>query len=199
MARACSASRVRMSTTGCRRRASRWTSCSDIPTARKAVLALAARTPDVPLQVWASRLHTGAENAVRQRGPCSIVRELLRRFASRDEAIQAIVAGGFPLGVAQWMSTNLVRDEDGFVWRLDFDVMDQLLHDFFTTDLWSVVEHLPPKHDLHFLKASESNALSAAGAARLRSRRRPARPPAPSAGRPPDSRGVAGVGDEVDR
>jgi esterase len=100
-------------------------------------------------------------------GMLEIVRRLPRRFATREEAVDAIVEGGYSRGVAQWMSTNLVRDNGGFVWRIDFDVMDRLLHDFFTTDLWHVVESPPPGVELHFLKASESNALSAEGVTRL--------------------------------
>jgi pimeloyl-ACP methyl ester carboxylesterase len=58
------------------------------------------------------------------------------------------------------MATNLVRDEDAFVWRLDLDAMEQLLHSFFTTDLWPIVEHPAPGHVVHFVKASQSSAMS---------------------------------------
>ena len=96
-----------------------------------------------------------------------LIRRLPRRFATRDEAVDAIVQGGYSLGVARWMATNLARHGDGFIWQLDLAVMDRLLNDFFTTDLWAVVESPPDGVELHFLKASESNALSPAGVARL--------------------------------
>ena len=67
---------------------------------------------------------------------------------------------GWALGVAQWMATNLVRAGDAFVWRLDLDVMEQLLRSFFTTDLWPIVEHPAPGHIVHFVKASQSSAMS---------------------------------------
>lgn len=98
-----------------------------------------------------------------------LVRSLPQSFPSREVAADAIVAGGYSRGVAVWMSTNLVRDADRFVWRLDFDVMEQLLHDFFTTDLWSVVTGRAPGHDVHFLRASTSSAMSDAAAARVES------------------------------
>lgn len=97
-----------------------------------------------------------------------VVRGMPARFASRDEAIEAIVAGGFSLGVAQWMATNLARDGDGFLWRLDFDRMEHLLHDFFAADLWPVVEDAGSPHVWHFLKATRSSAMSDAAAARIR-------------------------------
>jgi hypothetical protein len=81
--------------------------------------------------------------------------------------VAALASGGFSVAVAQWMSTNLVRDGDGFVWRLDFDVMERLLQDFFRTDLWPRVESPPPHHDVHVLKASESNAISQSAMRRL--------------------------------
>jgi pimeloyl-ACP methyl ester carboxylesterase len=127
----------------------------------KVALAMAERAPTAPLQIWVVdstpevKPPSGSAWSMLQ-----IVRRLPERVASRDVVIDAIVEGGFPPGVAQWMSTNLVRDEDAFVWRLDFDAMERLLHDFFDTDLWSVVESPTPRHDIHFLKASQSSAIS---------------------------------------
>lgn len=95
------------------------------------------------------------------------VRALPARFASRDALVSALTADGWPSGVGQWMASNLVRDGEGFVWRLDFDVMEHLLHSFFTTDLWPVVEAGAPRHAFHFIKASESSALSEAAVQRL--------------------------------
>jgi pimeloyl-ACP methyl ester carboxylesterase len=89
------------------------------------------------------------------------------RFAAREDAVQLIVAGGFPLGVGQWMATNLERDGDGFVWRLDLGVMERLMQDFFVTDLWPVVEAPPAGVDLHFLKASESSVITPEAIRRL--------------------------------
>jgi pimeloyl-ACP methyl ester carboxylesterase len=134
----------------------------------KVALAIAARRPSQPLQVWV----IDSTPEIKQPSGSAwqmleIIRGLPSRFTSRDEAVAAIVRGGFPLGVAQWMGTNLAREGDAFVWRLDFEAMDRLLHDFFNTDLWPVIEDPSPLHDLHFLKASESSALSAEGVARL--------------------------------
>jgi pimeloyl-ACP methyl ester carboxylesterase len=97
-----------------------------------------------------------------------IVRALPARFATRDEAVSAIVAKGFTVGVGQWMATNLARDGDAFVWRLDFDRMERLLHDFFRADLWPIVEDRERPTVLHFLKATRSSAMSDEAAARLR-------------------------------
>jgi esterase len=134
----------------------------------KVALAFARRPQSRPLQVWVidSTPETKAPSGSAWT-MLALVRALPLPLASRDEAVAAITAGGFGVGVARWMATNLVRGEGGFVWRLDLEVMERLLHAFFTTDLWDVVESPPPGVELHFLKASESNALSPEGVARL--------------------------------
>ena len=96
-----------------------------------------------------------------------IVRRLPDHFATREEAVEALVAAGTTRGVAQWMATNLTRSGGAFRWRLDFDAMERLLLDFFATDPWEAVESPAPGHELHFLKASASSAISDAAVRRL--------------------------------
>ena len=98
--------------------------------------------------------------------------DVLRRaagpFAERAEAIAALEAQGVPNPVAQWLSTNLERDGDHLRWRLDLDVMEALLRDFFDTDLWDVIDDPPEGVELHVVKASESSVLDADAVARIR-------------------------------
>jgi pimeloyl-ACP methyl ester carboxylesterase len=134
----------------------------------KVALALANLLRDRPLQVWVIdstpevKQPSGSAWAMLE-----VIRALPRRFATREAAIAAIADAGYSMGVAQWMGTNLTRAEDGFEWRLDFDAMERLLLDFFTTDLWHLVEQPAPRHELHFVKASESNAISEEAVTRL--------------------------------
>jgi pimeloyl-ACP methyl ester carboxylesterase len=135
----------------------------------KVALAMADLARDQPLQVWLiDSTPETREPSGSAWGMLSLVRQLPRQFASREEAVSAIVQGGYSPGVAQWMATNLQRG-DGFTWKLDFDAMERLLHDFFTTDLWHVVEQPAPAHEFHFVKASESSAISEQAAQRLES------------------------------
>ena len=127
----------------------------------KVALALAAAAPGTPLQVWV------IDSTPEAKPPSGSAYEMLRvirglppRFHSREAAQAALVAHGYTVGVAQWMSTNLVRDGESFRWQLDFDAMERLLLDFFGTDLWAVIEQPSPLHDIHVLKASESNAIT---------------------------------------
>jgi esterase len=135
----------------------------------KVALAFAKRRREQPLQVWVidSTPDTG-EPSGSAWNMLQVVRGLPDRFATRDEAIEGIVRAGYAPPVAQWMATNLVRDGDGFVGRLDFEVMEALLRDFYRADLWPVIEDPAPGHDLHVLKASESSVISPAAVSRIR-------------------------------
>lgn len=134
----------------------------------KVALAFAARRGDHPLQVWVvdSTPATSEPSGSAWR-MLEVVRALPPRLAGREEAAAGIVAAGFSPGVAQWMTTNLVRDGDGFVWRLDLDAMERLLRDFFATGLWKGIEHPASAHEIHILKASESSIISPAAVSRI--------------------------------
>jgi pimeloyl-ACP methyl ester carboxylesterase len=134
----------------------------------KVALAMADLARDQPLQVWViDSTPEVKEPSGSAWGMLQVVRRLPSRFPTREAGVAAIVDAGYTVGVAQWMSTNLARGDDGFAWRLDFDAMERLLRDFFTTDLWHVVENPAPQHELHFLKASESSAISEQAVRRL--------------------------------
>jgi pimeloyl-ACP methyl ester carboxylesterase len=134
----------------------------------KVALALADRMRDRPLQVWV------IDSTPETKPPSGsawqmlhAIRELPPAFPTREAGVDALVQRGFDVGVAQWMSTNLARVDQEFRWRLDFDAMERLLHDFFRTDLWHVVERPAAGHQIHFLKASQSSAISDAAVERI--------------------------------
>lgn len=134
----------------------------------KVALALAARHHQAPLQTWV------IDSTPEAKTPGGSAWELLRvvramptRFAARADAVEGVIAGGFSTGVAQWMSTNLERTDEGFRWSLDFEVMERLLLEFFACDLWDVLEHPAAGHDIHVLKATESSVISPEAVARL--------------------------------
>lgn len=134
----------------------------------KVALAYAARQAKRPLQTWV------IDSTPEDKAPSGsawdmlgVVRALPDTFRSRQEAIAGIEAGGFGTEVAQWMSTNLVHEREAFRWRLDFDVMEQLLHEFFRTAMWFVLDPGAQGHDIHVLKATRSSVISAEAVARL--------------------------------
>jgi len=87
-----------------------------------------------------------------------IVKRLPGSFATRAEAVAALERERVRTPVAQWMTMNLEASPDGgYRWRIDFDAIEDLLRDFFQTDLWPVVESPPGNVVIHVVKASESN------------------------------------------
>lgn len=95
------------------------------------------------------------------------VRSLPAEFTSRDEAIAGIEGQGYPTGVAQWMAMNLEAEDGVYRWRLDLDGVEEMLRDFFRTDLWDTVENPPEGAEIHFVKATESSTLADDAAARV--------------------------------
>lgn len=87
-------------------------------------------------------------------------------FPSRDALVNALTGEGMAVGIAQWMATNLEVREGEYVWRLDFDALEELLQDFFRTDLWGIVE-APTGPRIHFVRAERNSVLSEATTARI--------------------------------
>lgn len=95
------------------------------------------------------------------------VRALPPEFASRAEAVDGLVARGYAPGVALWMAINLEPADGRYRWRVDFGAMEEMLRDFFRTDLWSVLEAPPAGVEVHVVKAIDSDTLDPEAAARV--------------------------------
>jgi len=89
-----------------------------------------------------------------------IVRALPPEFPSRAALIDQLRQRGVAAPTAQWMATNLEEQGGVYRWRFDLDAIEDLLLDFFATDLWSVLENPPGRASVHVVKAEESSVLS---------------------------------------
>src|SRR5690554_3592287 len=134
----------------------------------KVSLMLARRHADAVGQLW---IMDSTPSAREFRGQAAEMLKILRRhpgpFASRDEAIDALVGEGVSRPIAMWMATNLEPAGDELRWRIDFDVMEALLEDFHRSELWDVVESPAPGHELRFLQATRASVLTEEDAARI--------------------------------
>ena len=52
----------------------------------------------------------------------------------RDAVAHALKAGGFSEAIAQWMTTNLRPEGEGYLWRFDLDAIEEMLADYARVD-----------------------------------------------------------------
>lgn len=88
------------------------------------------------------------------------MRALPQEFPSRAEAVAAIQSAGYDQGLAQWLAINLEPVDGRYRWRIDWNVMEEMLRDYFRTDLWETLVHPPAQTQIHVVKATESSALT---------------------------------------
>jgi len=95
------------------------------------------------------------------------VRSLPEQFESRKEAVAGLEEQGYATGIAQWMAMNLQHQDGVYRWRLDLDGVEEMLRDYFRTDVWQIVESPPESLEVHVVKATESSAIDEGSAARI--------------------------------
>lgn len=76
-------------------------------------------------------------------GVLAMLRAIPQPIPSREAFLEAVHAAGFSRGIADWLAMNVRREGDGFRIRLDLDILDALLTDYFARDLWHVLEDPP--------------------------------------------------------
>ena len=59
--------------------------------------------------------------------------------------------------ISQWMTTNLSRTPEGFVWRFNLDGIAEMLNDYFLQDLWHVLEFPNTQTSTHLVRALRSD------------------------------------------
>lgn len=64
---------------------------------------------------------------------------------------------GFDASLAGWICTNLVQHDDGFHWRFHLAAIEDMLTEYFATDLWDMVEVPPYGLDVHIVRAERSD------------------------------------------
>lgn len=89
-------------------------------------------------------------------------------FASREDFVDAVMAGGLSRDLAAWLGMNLGRDpDDAFRLRIDMGAVRAMLDDYFARDLWHVVDDPPGRVRIRLVLGGRSRALDAADRARV--------------------------------
>ena len=111
-------------------------------------------------QVWMLDANPGAQPAVASvsgshpvRDVYAALREAGVAFASRAQAVEALVQHGLSSPIAEWLATSLRRSGDDYVWAYDFACLDELLDDYFALDLWDYLEAQRARPEVHLVIA----------------------------------------------
>lgn len=77
------------------------------------------------------------------------------RFPTREAFQDHVRARGFSDALAQWLATNLEREEESLRFALDMARIRALLEDYFARDLWSRLD--PPASETHLVIGGKSS------------------------------------------
>ena len=106
----------------------------------KVALEYARQAPPGLEQVWVLDAVPGTQDGL---GGSEInrvieaVRSVPMPAASRRDVVTFLAErAGLSSGIAEWMSTNLKREGQGYTWVFDLDAIEALMADYFRVDLW---------------------------------------------------------------
>jgi pimeloyl-ACP methyl ester carboxylesterase len=77
-------------------------------------------------------------------------------LATRAAFSQHLCAAGISEPTTAWLAMNLRASDAGFVYKLDLEVIQTMLDDYFDRDLWPVIESPPINTNLHLVLGGKS-------------------------------------------
>ncbi|MDI3288655.1 alpha/beta hydrolase [Polyangium sp. 15x6] len=86
---------------------------------------------------------------------------------SRERFLELVTSHGVSRAEADWLAMNVRREGDAFRFRLDLAAIRDLLTDYFTEDLWPVVEQPDGRRRTGFVIGGRSDTVSPEDRARL--------------------------------
>lgn len=96
-------------------------------------------------QIWTLDSDPGAQDADETHEVYQVLAALKAEpgpFATRADAVAAIVHQGRSPGLANWLATSLDRKPTGFTWLFELPQIEVLLADYFSVDEWPRLESL---------------------------------------------------------
>tara|TARA_B100001093_G_scaffold516388_1_gene595040 strand:- start:1556 stop:2260 length:705 start_codon:yes stop_codon:yes gene_type:complete len=137
----------------------------------KVALACAARFADPIEQVWcldSSPSLMGTDTTAVVDRVIKAARGAPQPVDHRLAMVPYFESRGFPRSIGAWMTTNLKRTADGFVWRFDLDVIEALLDDYRELDFWAFLESEKRESAVNWVLAGRSDWWQASAGDALR-------------------------------
>jgi len=137
----------------------------------KVALAYAAIRPDELDEVWVlDSTPSIRADGMKTVGAAHVLDTLVAlpaQFPSREFFVEHMAASGMARPQIEWLAMNVRRDGEAFHFRLDLPTIRALLEDYFTRDLWFVVEEHNARRRLGFIIGGKSITVSPADRDRL--------------------------------
>lgn len=137
----------------------------------KVALAYAALRPDELDEVWVldstPSVRADGMKTVGAAHVLDTLDALPATFPTREFFFEHMSASGMNRPEIEWLAMNVRRDGDAFRFRLDLPTIRALLEDYFTRDLWFVVEQSDARRRLGYVIGGRSITVSPADRDRL--------------------------------
>lgn len=105
------------------------------------------------------------------------VRRTTRGAKERKTIVSELMVQGLSSGTANWLATNLKLESGGYVFALDLDAIETLMRDYFSVDLWPVIDSAAGRATYHLVVAAESDRWAEPSRERLNAAARNPRTP----------------------
>ena len=125
----------------------------------KVALAYAAKRAGQLSQVWILDSQPGARDESKSSPTgevLAMLESLPETFVDRKTFTATVEGHGHSRMLAAWLATNVVRQDDRYVLRLDLPVVRAVLEDYYVRDLWSEIERSDSARQLHIVVAGQS-------------------------------------------
>lgn len=112
-------------------------------------------------QVWVLDAVPGAQAATDNTEIADVIRAVRSvpvPARSRREVVSHLMdVAGLSSGLAEWMATNLRRQDEQYVWVFELDAIEQLMRDYFTVNLWSYLAEPRTRPEFQLVVAERSD------------------------------------------
>jgi esterase len=145
----------------------------------KVALMLASLGEDLE-QVWVLDSNPGPQDPTANPEVLRVieaVRRTTRGAKDRKTIVHELVEQGLSSGTANWLATNLKLEGDGYVFALDLDAIETLMRDYFSVDLWPVIDTPAGGATYHLVVAEQSDRWAQPNRERLHAAARNPRTP----------------------
>ena len=126
----------------------------------KTVMTLAQLYPRSALSIWLLDAPIDADVAITGVDTIHTILDVVESIPqpnSRSEVLATFSTAGLTASIAEWMTTNVRRTQQGFEWKIDPIFVRAALKDYLSRAYWSQLETPPAEHTFYLVLAGRGN------------------------------------------